>query len=236
MPHNPASTDIWLVIHIPKTAGTSFRWALEKQFGKSSVVWDYGPSSEHTSEIVRKHIYEEVPNSGQEELIKEMSKQGSKILIGHVPLQKYAKYFKPENIIAFVRDPLIRNCSEYLHRVNNASFNGSFSDFLKKPGFQNLQSRFLHGSSASTFIGITEQYRESLRCLNRVFDWSLKARKKNVARFSGGQKFAKNLSKQELDLFFELNKMDIALYQAVEQSFEAHKRASLKHVQRGSHN
>ena len=219
---------MWLVIHIPKTAGTSFRWALEKQFGKSQVIWDYGPASKDTSTIVRKHMYDEVSDSKPEALINEMTNIGSKVLIGHVPLQKYADYFQPQNIITFVRNPLIRVCSEYLHRMNNATFSGSFSDFLNRPGYQNLQSRFLHGSSALTFIGITEQYRDSLECLNRVFDWSLKPRKKNVARFKGGQRFAANLSEQELELFYESNKLDMSIYQEAEQAFKKYKKEILR--------
>ena len=33
---------MWLVVHIPKTGGTSFRWALEKYFGESKVIDEDG--------------------------------------------------------------------------------------------------------------------------------------------------------------------------------------------------
>jgi hypothetical protein len=223
MRREQVAADMWLVIHIPKTAGTSFRWALEKQFGQSQVVRDYGPEAIDTSEIVRKHLYEKPQSTGPAELIKEMSDGDSKVLIGHFPLQKYANYFKPENIISFVRDPLIRTCSEYLHRIGNASFSGSFSDYIQQPGSQAPQSWYLEGAPAQTIIGITDQYRESLGYINNVFDWKLKAGKKNVAWFKGGRKFAKNLSKKELDLFYDLNERDINFYQNAKQRFEANK-------------
>jgi hypothetical protein len=212
---------MWLVVHIPKTAGTSLRWALEKQFGKTQVVWDYGPASEHTSKIVRKHLYEDTYSSGVAELIKEMPDTGAKILMGHFPLQKYANYFEPENILTFIRDPLARTCSEFLHRRKNKSFHGSFSDYLVQPGYQNLQSWYLKDVFMQTIIGITDQYPDSLKYINAVFNWNLKPQKKNVAWLKGGRKFAKKLSVQELDLFHELNKMDIEFYQNAKQRFEA---------------
>lgn len=212
---------MWLVIHIPKTAGTSLRWALEKQFGKSRVIWDYGPDSKDTSDIVRKHLYTNAHSAGPSNLIDEMSKKSAKVLIGHFPLQKYAHFFEPENIIAFVRNPLNRICSEYLHRLNNATFQGSFSDYVRTAGFQNLQSWFLEGASERTFIGITEQYRSSLGYINTTFQWNLKTIRKNVAWLKGGKKFAENLTEENLQLFSELNKQDMHLYQHATQSFEA---------------
>ena len=211
---------MWLVIHIPKTAGTSFRWALEKQFGQSQVVRDYGPASKHTSEIVRKHLYEENQSTRPAELIKAMSGVGSKILIGHVPLQKYANYFKPENIITFVRDPLVRTCSEYLHRVNNRTFEGSLYKFLQQPGFQNQQSRLLKGVSRQSFIGIAENYSDCLTRINSANHWELSPRKKNVGRHGGGRKLAESLSVQELDLFYKTNQNDLELYQESKQCFD----------------
>jgi hypothetical protein len=86
----------------------------------------------------------------------------------------------------------------------------------------------LEDAPAQTFIGITGQYCESLEHINNAFGWKLKVRKKNVAWFKGGQKFAKNLSEQELDLFHDLNKMDVILYQKAKQTFDAVKRSGLK--------
>ena len=212
---------MWLVIHIPKTAGTSFRWALEKQFGKSQVIWDYGPASKDTSAIVRKHMYEEVSDMRPEALINEMTNRGSKVLIGHVPLQKYTKYFKPENIITFVRDPLDRTCSEYLHRVHNRTFEGSLNEFFQRPGFQNQQTRLLKGISRLSFIGITEKYSDCLARINAVNNWKLSVRKKNVGRRGGGRKLAESLSTKELDLFYKMNQKDMELYQESRQFFDA---------------
>jgi hypothetical protein len=215
------NTDMWLVVHTPKTAGTSLRWALEKYFGKSKIIRDYGPHADATSDVVRKHLYSGDDSKGPQSLIMEISSDTNWILVGHFPLQRYGDFFEAKNIITFVRDPLVRTCSEYLHRKKNETFTGTFSEFLPRPGYRNLQSRFLKGVSEDTFIGITEHYAESLQHINRIADWNLSTRKKNVGRRGGGKKFAGKLSAHELNLFYKMNAEDEELYQFATRRFAA---------------
>ena len=210
-----------LVVHVPKAAGTSFRWSLEKYFGEAQVVRDYGPHSEGTSEVVRDCLYGGEASKGPEVLVDRIRRSQARILIGHFPLKKYAEFFAPEDIITFVRNPLIRLCSEYLHRTNNQSFEGTISEFMHRPGSQSLQTRFLTGLSADSFIGVTEKYKESLRRINTANDWKLSSGKKNVGRKGGGKAFAENLSENELDIFYRLNQEDLQLYEEITQRFES---------------
>ena len=212
---------MWLFVHTPKTAGTSLRWALEKYLGGSNVVRDYGPRSHVTDDIVREHLYSGDELKDPKSLVKELVGDKREILIGHFPLQKYADCFDATKTITFVRDPLVRMCSEYLHRVKDNTFTGLFSEFLERPGYQNQQSRFLEGVSEETFIGITEKYPESLQHINHIAQWSLTTRKKNVGRRGGGQRFAEKLSVQEMDLFYKMNAEDVGLYQVATQRFTA---------------
>ena len=212
---------MWLVVHTPKTAGTSLRWALEKYFGKLNIIRDYGPHSNVTADIVREHLYSGDESKGPESLVAEVSSEKKKALIGHFPFQRYADCFEAQRIITFVRDPLVRMCSEYLHRIKDKSFTGSFSEFLQRPVYQNLQSRFLQGVSEDTFIGITEKYPESLQHINHIAQWSLATRKKNVGRRGGGQKFAETLSVHESDLFYKMNAEDAELYRVATERFSA---------------
>ena len=46
-----------LFVHIPKTAGTSFRQAAESRFGLSRVLRDYGPNSDATSDTIKREVY-----------------------------------------------------------------------------------------------------------------------------------------------------------------------------------
>ena len=210
---------MWLVVHTPKTAGTSLRWALEKYLGSSNVVRDYGPHSHVTDDVVREYLYSGDELKNAKSLVKKLVDDQQEILIGHFPLKKYADLFVATKIITFVRDPLVRMCSEYLHRVKDKTFTRSFSEFLERPGYQNQLSRFLEGVSEETFIGITEKYLESLKHINHIAQWSLSTRKKNVGRRGGGQRFAEKLSVQEMDLFYKMNAEDVELYQGATQRF-----------------
>jgi len=50
------SAPIFLFLHIPKTAGTSFRIALESQNIK--LVFDYGNTAKETSNFLHKTLYQ----------------------------------------------------------------------------------------------------------------------------------------------------------------------------------
>ena len=49
-------------IHIPKTAGTSFRKAAEEYYGLERICYDYAPHSGETSKIVIQEVYENKDN------------------------------------------------------------------------------------------------------------------------------------------------------------------------------
>ena len=46
-----------IYLHIPKTAGTSFRMSAEQYFGPDQVLNDYGEESPNTSEDIRAVSY-----------------------------------------------------------------------------------------------------------------------------------------------------------------------------------
>ena len=52
-----------LFLHIPKTAGTSFRVAvLQRLGGASRVAFDYGGKHPETHDMVRRHLHAEAPD------------------------------------------------------------------------------------------------------------------------------------------------------------------------------
>lgn len=215
------NTDLWLVVHIPKTAGTSFRIALEKYFGKSRVVRDYGPDAKVTSPLVRRYIYGDEDPNGPEKLVAALAEGPARVLVGHFPLKKYARFFDPGKVIAFVRDPLIRICSEYVHRLGDRTFDGTTQAFFCKPDICNQQSLMLEGLSDRAIVGLTENYVESLRKINAVTHWNLSVRKRNVGRRGGGKKLAESLSAQDVELFNKTNNKDLEFYRETKRRFEA---------------
>ena len=140
--------------------------------------------------------------------------------------QQVIRYFELQNIITFVRKPMIRICSEYLHRRKNGTFTGSFSRFIQTPGFQNTQSKFLEGICTDSMVDITEHYRESPHQLNSEFGWKMKARKKNVSRNKGRQRFADTLPMREQNLFYKMKRQDMEFYQNELQRFTSHEAMS----------
>ncbi len=213
-----STSDMLLVVHVPKTAGTSLRRALDKTFGVQYVIRDYGGHEKTTSDIVRSHLYSnEIPNT--ESLMRSMLKADAKVLIGHFPAKKYVSFFKPEHVIVFVRDPLERACSEFLHWVRHHSYESTFEQFIQQKDIANIQSKLLHAIPKQAIIGITERYAESLQYINCVLGIGLKELKKNVDKSGGGSEFASKLSQAQLDLFYELNQRDVELYDSCSQRF-----------------
>jgi hypothetical protein len=86
-------SDMLLVVHVPKTAGTSFRQALEKYFGQSQVIRDYGPDAPATSEVVQDFLYRNEKKKQKPVLIEAISNSAAKVLIGHFVLRKYGRFF-----------------------------------------------------------------------------------------------------------------------------------------------
>jgi hypothetical protein len=204
--------DMLLIIHIPKTAGTSLRVSLQKEYGPLRMALDYWDQSEVTSSIVHRYLYQDDAPLGTKELVKDLRAAGCRAIMGHYPFSKYGEFFLPNETIAFVRQPLVRSCSEYLHKRRHGKFAGTFSEFIVDPVNQNIQTRLLEGCRRESFIGITERYIDSLEILNKRFDLQIKARKENRARRGGGKRFAKSLDQATVDRYCALNQLDINLY------------------------
>jgi hypothetical protein len=201
-----------LILHIPKTAGTSLRVSLQEKYGLPRLAMDYWGQSEHTSSIVHHHLYQSNASLGTKELVQNLRATGYQAIIGHFPLSKYGEFFLPSEVIAFVREPLVRSCSEYLHKRRHHKFEGTFSEFIEDPRNQNVQAKMLNGYHQENFIGITERYVDSLIILNKRFGLQIKERKANRAPRGGGMRFFKGLNRKIVDRYRALNQQDIVLY------------------------
>ncbi len=201
-----------LILHIPKTAGTSLRVSLQNEFGLPRIALDYWGQSDHTSSIVRHHLYQNNAALGTGDLVQNLRATGYQALIGHFPFSKYGEFFLPSEVIAFVREPLVRSCSEYLHKRRHDKIEGTFSEFIEDPRNQNVQAKMLNGHQQENFIGITERYADSLSMLNKRFGLQIKERKANRAPRGGGMRFLKGLNRKIVDRYRELNQQDIVMY------------------------
>lgn len=167
-------------VHIPKTAGTSFREAALRAWGESAVLNDYGDSV-HTSDAVARLLHHQQDHAA---FANYMAAHRIRMFCGHTPARRYAALFEPERIITFVRDPVARVVSHYHTAVRYQNYAESLETFCHQDDFINLQSIYLRDQKLDSlgFVGITENYTESLFWLNQQHRWLLKPLTRNLHR------------------------------------------------------
>jgi hypothetical protein len=212
--------DTYLFVHLPKTAGTSFRVAIENLFGAERVAYDYTPEARETNDFVVEHYYE---RKDLEELRAHLMSMRAVILGGHFAYRRYASILPPSRVITFLREPVARVVSEYHHFRRTKGLRDSLLEFASREMRRNLQSRMLQGAEleAMAFVGITEEYEQSLHRLCDRLNWPVPALVLNVNpnQETPGTGYA--LSDAETDRLRAWNAMDLDLYQKARRLFDA---------------
>ena len=181
-PADPHTLPI-VFVHIPKTAGTSFRLAAEARLGAQSILGDYGPRSPSTSRIVKETVYNEA--RGKAYLLDEIKRNRIDFLTGHFHVSKYLHLFRGKvRWCTFLRNPLPRTISEYLHVTREGDYAGSLEDYANEPANCNRQSKLISGLRLEDFyfVGLTERYAESLALFNNLTGWDLPHLQLNIGR------------------------------------------------------
>ncbi|WP_041522455.1 sulfotransferase family 2 domain-containing protein [Gilvimarinus agarilyticus] len=202
-------------IHVPKTAGTSFRKSLENKLGLEAIAYDYGRFVDETHDLIREGVYKGSVYDMRERL-REFS-----LIAGHVPLTKYAPVTGVSRCIAFVREPVQRTYSDYLHNKKHFGYKGSIEEYLKRPAHRNRQSTHLGGVplAAIGFIGLTERYTDSLALLGYQFP-SLQVEELSLNTHRRNIKAEHKISDEDREIILAANDKDVALYDQAKQLFE----------------
>ena len=147
-------------VHIPKTAGTSYRMAFEAKNGKVSVAYDYGENISESSSLIQQGY-----QTGIYSILNQLREK--KLICGHVPITKYSKVVGIKNCFTFLRNPIERCYSDFLHMRRHYGYSGTLQEYLDVPAHQNRLSFFLSGVPFESigFIGLTESYELSLQML-----------------------------------------------------------------------
>lgn len=203
-------------VHVPKTAGTSFRKAAENYYGFNNVVYDYSTTSSETSSSVLKSIYED---QNYLRFYEYLNNNQVGFLSGHVHAGKYVHLFGARQVVTFLRDPVQRVVSEYYHFVRNNGYKDDLPSFYRKPQFINRQSKMMQGVPLQTvgLLGLTEEYEKSLDMLNSLYGTNIEPIAMNVGRKDKDQTY--NVPKNQLDEIRALNEDDIRLYNVATHIF-----------------
>lgn len=204
-----------IYLHIPKTAGTSFRVSAHEYFGKENILSDYGEDSTATTRDILDDYY--VSND-----VTSLQENGrkKKFLSGHFYLAKYREIFPQSPVMTFFRDPVKRVISEYVHFKNHFNYPGSLEEFYRSSQFQNKQHHTLSGAKPTDldFYGLTERYDESLNLFNLRYRTGLPMSELNKGNYSGQQKSI--ATDEQIAEIKHLNQADLAIYQCAVDHFE----------------
>lgn len=213
-------------LHIPKTAGTSFRTELLIFFGESKVF----PSNNDL-----KKLNGHYPHRDQlTELLYE--KQESEIVTGHYGIDVFYDLNSKINVLTFFREPIARAISNLKHHQRN---NKKFKDMTLmeiaqlneggNPEILNRQVDMLSGGKGRdlnaaienlktlSFVGLTEEYAKSIELCNKMMGWELKG---DQFTNKGNSEQDQQITDELLGFLTENNQLDIQLYEAAVERFE----------------
>jgi len=206
-----------LFIHIPKTAGTSFRNAAESRFGMERVLRDYGPNSDATSNSIKNEVY---TDGDATRITRIIAEENPAMLSGHFPLHKYGGILGLTNTATIFRNPQDQVISHFRHAVRDHGYKGDLLTFARRDAVRNLQSRMIGNNDPALLgvVGLTESYKAMLEIVNFRWGWNLRHQKKNVSRKFGARKF--EVSDQERSEIAQLNQADLSIYKRAQIVFE----------------
>ncbi len=163
-----AGAPLLVSVHVPKTAGTSFRRLLGVVYGRG-LVYDYGPRNPMTHRLLARGIY-----SGDAEVESELRRavRESRVqcIHGHLVARSYHALFPEARFAYWLRDPVERVISLYhshMPRLKPGQERFSSMDLLEyaqQEENRDVQSRMVGGvpEEKVLFVGICERFADSL--------------------------------------------------------------------------
>ncbi|UUX48316.1 hypothetical protein NUH88_12920 [Nisaea acidiphila] len=213
-------------VHIPKTAGTSLREALEENFGERLLL-DYGdrPLAQGAAAEEQRARSAEEARTRSADILRDYD-----AIHGHFLAAKYDVLGPAARFATFFRDPATRVLSHFgqwqrLPHAPNPIAARIGSGELDVFGFAALpEIRDLYRTFTSdfdldrfTFIGITEEYDRSIELFNAIFGTGIATRESNIGpeQSNGAETDADVLKRLR-----ELQPVDAKLYDLALKRFD----------------
>jgi hypothetical protein len=162
-----ASDSPIISIHIPKTAGTRFRQALQQAFG-SGVALYYGSDDPRTHPLLR-----DCPFRVPVDVVARLAGSGIAVIHGHFRARRFLDAVPdPSRYWVWLREPIEHTISHHYFllgrdgagaappRRRQRQTAATLEEFLTQRRAQNIQSHYVAGSpiEAFGFVGITEHF------------------------------------------------------------------------------
>ena len=213
----------YLFMHIPKTAGTTFRTIVDEQYGFQNVLTYYNQNSTQLLDNL--------------EMTLRAGSHDYRALIGHFQYGVHLPLTSPSKYVTFLRNPLERAASSYYENVkimSPAVLDGdgklmSFGDCLREREefFANQQIKMMIGKGAMEtidardlqraqdniqrdfiFTGISEYFDASILLLSRLIRWHPCTYGSLNVKFDRGK-----IDRQDLLTLRKINHFECCLYQ-----------------------
>lgn len=203
-------------IHIPKTAGTSFRNTLKEVYQAEKVI------------RLDINLLDEVIHIDEQLWRKKKLASEVEVAHGHFSPFLFEKLFRtsPTPFITWLRHPVERVISNFYYLEKRlqeeldekskglnilSKMQRTLMEYAADPLNQNRMAKFLHGKPLDdfAFVGIQEHYLEDLHYLGKQLGWQ------QIPHFqhntTGKARIVSALQREEIA---RLNQEDMALYQA----------------------
>ncbi|WP_185151571.1 sulfotransferase family 2 domain-containing protein [Peribacillus simplex] len=209
--------DLLIFLHIQKTAGSSLRTFVKKQY-EEGETW-FGRTLED---------------------LKDIEKDKYQCLGGHFPYGIHENFSRPYSYFTMLREPIDRVISYYsfiqnkeTHGKHDRSVGMDLKSFMKTfdSKTENFQTRRITGGKPNlekakehllrdfSFVGLTERFEESLYLMKKEYQWpTFSYKNRNITKT--------RLDKSEIpekitSYIAERNELDIELYRFAGELFEA---------------
>ena len=223
-----------IFLHIGKTAGSTLRPVLKRQFPRSEAI---------TIRARRRPREETLTDFAQ---LPEVDRMRPRLIMGHTVFGLHESVPRPCTYITMVRNPVRLAVSQYRyvlrtpgHRHHDRVQGMPLADYVRSGialEMDNSQTRAIAGDVGTPYgecteemletarrnlaehfawVGVTERFDESIVLLRRTFGWSdVRYMNANVARSTTPP------SESDLALIEEMNSLDMALYREACLAFD----------------